>query len=98
MFVNGRNLGRKAMEENGHLEWKVPYEKGSIKAIAYSRGQKILSEERVTADYPSAVNLTSNKEVLSGKNKPVILEIKIVRIDVRSTHSIGNDLSVKFGQ
>jgi beta-galactosidase len=37
LLLNGRSLGRKAMPENGHLAWQVPYAPGTLEARGYAR-------------------------------------------------------------
>lgn len=46
LIVNGRKLGRKAMPENGHLEWEAEYKPGYVRAIGYKDGRKVM-EERI---------------------------------------------------
>ena len=42
LIVNGKKLERKAMPENGHLEWTTEYQPGWIKAIGYRDGKKVM--------------------------------------------------------
>jgi beta-galactosidase len=37
LLLNGRSLGRKAMAENGHLVWQVPYAPGTLEARGLTR-------------------------------------------------------------
>ncbi len=46
LLLNGRSLGKKEMPRNGHLEWKVPYQPGTLEARGY-RGGKIVETTRV---------------------------------------------------
>ena len=46
LTVNGKNLGRKKMPVNGHLEWETVYKPGYIKAVGYKNGRKVM-EERI---------------------------------------------------
>ena len=65
--LNGRSLGKKQMEFNGHLAWGVPFEPGTIKAVAYKNDEKVKEVERVTAGMPTSVKLTSNINQLHNK-------------------------------
>ena len=42
MVVNGVKMERKAMPENGHLEWTAEYQPGYVKAIGYRDGKKVM--------------------------------------------------------
>ena len=46
LTVNGKNLGRKKMPVNGHLEWETVYKPGYVKAVGYKNGRKVM-EERI---------------------------------------------------
>ena len=36
---------KKKVDDDIHLSWKVPFEEGTVKAVAYKNGNKILEEE-----------------------------------------------------
>ncbi len=55
LSVNGRNLGRKKMPRNGHLEWTAVYKPGKVKAVGYRNGKKICEETVYTAGAPGAI-------------------------------------------
>ena len=46
LSVNGRRLGRKAMPQDGHLEWEAVYKLGNVTATGYTGG-KIVAKSRV---------------------------------------------------
>ncbi|MDD5910554.1 MAG: glycoside hydrolase family 2 TIM barrel-domain containing protein [Bacteroidales bacterium] len=46
LSVNGRRLGRKAMPQDGHLEWEAVYKPGNVTATGYTGG-KIVAKSRV---------------------------------------------------
>jgi beta-galactosidase len=50
LTVNGKNLGRKKMPVNGHLEWEAVYKPGYVKAVGYKDGRKVMEERVETAD------------------------------------------------
>ena len=49
LTVNGKNLGRKKMPVNGHLEWDAVYKPGYVKAVGYRNGRKVMEERIETA-------------------------------------------------
>lgn len=44
LVVNGRRLGRKSMPYGGYLSWDTVYKPGSVKAIGYKNGRRVLTE------------------------------------------------------
>lgn len=62
LFLNKKSLGKKKMELNSHLEWKVKYEAGTLEAIGYKNGKKVLTETQKTTGNPEAVKLSLDKE------------------------------------
>ncbi|MEJ2629381.1 MAG: DUF4982 domain-containing protein, partial [bacterium] len=79
LFLNGESLGRKAMEPNGHLEWKVMYEPGNLSARGYKNGQEIVTVNNETSGPAATISLSSNRTEIraDGKDAAVInLQLK----------------------
>lgn len=53
--VNGKRLGRKQMPRDGHLSWEAVYQPGSVVAIGYKGGRKVLTERLETTGAPAAI-------------------------------------------
>ena len=49
LIVNGKNLGRKAMPRNGHLEWEAVYRPGKVEARGYKNGKRVMTSAVETA-------------------------------------------------
>ncbi|PBJ16100.1 beta-galactosidase GalA [Flavobacterium sp. ACN6] len=76
LFLNKKSLGKKKMEQNGHLEWKVNYAPGTLEAIGYKNGKKVLTEVQKTTGKALNVKLSLDKEnVLKGNVSVVTVEI-----------------------
>lgn len=86
LFLNGKSLGRKPMPRGGHLSWDAVYRPGTLKAVGYRNGKKILTKEVHTSGEPAAVALSADRtainadgtdlavvtvEVLDSKGRPV---------------------------
>ncbi|MFV0346472.1 MAG: beta-galactosidase GalA [Bacteroidales bacterium] len=71
LSLNGKKLGRKKVEKLGHVSWKVAYKKGTLKAVGYKDGTKILESERITAGKPASIKLSASKSLLKADNKDV---------------------------
>jgi len=72
LFLNKKSLGKKKMEQNGHLEWKVKYEAGTLEAIGYKNGKKILTEVQKTTANSEKIKLSVDKENLPNSNVVVV--------------------------
>lgn len=48
LFLNGRSLGRQAIEKYGHGEWEVAYEPGELRVDAFREGKLMCSDTQVT--------------------------------------------------
>ena len=44
LTVNGKNLGRKQMSRDGHLQWAATYRPGYVKAVGYKDGRRVLTQ------------------------------------------------------
>lgn len=76
LFLNKKSLGKKKMEQNGHLEWKVNYTPGTLEAIGYKNGKKILTDVQKTTGKPENIKLSLDKEnVLKGNVSVVTVEV-----------------------
>lgn len=72
LFLNGKSLGKKDMPRNGHLEWIVQYEPGTLQAVAYKNGKKLTAKEETTGD-PYQVVLTPSKTRLSANGEDAVV-------------------------
>lgn len=61
LFVNGKSLGKKKMEKNGHLAWRAIYKPGRVKAVGYKNGRRIMTETIETTG--EAVSLKTEESV-----------------------------------
>lgn len=69
LFLNGKSLGRKSKDEKNnpyHIMWRVPYEPGTIEAVAYDRNNNIVTKSsRTTASSPKNIILTSDRDIIN---------------------------------
>ncbi|WP_428229298.1 beta-galactosidase GalA [Flavobacterium sp.] len=72
LFLNKKSLGKKKMEQYGHLEWKVKYAPGTLEAIGYKNGKKILTDVQKTTGNPANIKLSVDPENLANANVAVI--------------------------
>jgi beta-galactosidase len=77
LFLNGRSLGRKPMPRNSHLEWAVPYEPGTLSAIAYKKSRKLTASVETTGA-PREIVVTPYKTTMQADGS----EVAVVNISV----------------
>lgn len=78
LFLNKKSLGKKNMLLNGHLEWKVPYQKGTIKAVSYRNGKKEQETERKTTGSPRQVRMSADKTEFLHKNDVAMITVDVL--------------------
>lgn len=75
LFLNKKSLGKKKMEQNSHLEWKVNYAPGTLEAVGYKNGKKVLSDVQKTTGRAENIKLSLDKEnVLKGNVSVLTVE------------------------
>jgi beta-galactosidase len=85
LFLNKKSLGKKAMKKNGHLEWLVKYIPGTLEAIGYKNGKKIITDKIQTTNAAATINLTADKNAISA-NKEDIAMITVDALDKNNLH------------
>ncbi len=66
LFLNGRSLGAKTCDPDGApSKWQVPFEPGSLRAVASSDGKVVASHELRTAGTPARIELSADSARLS---------------------------------
>ena len=71
LFLNNKSLGKKDMQVNGHLEWKVKYEAGVLSARGFKGDKEIISDKVETANDPLAIKLTADRTVINADGEDV---------------------------
>ncbi|MBQ7171782.1 MAG: DUF4982 domain-containing protein [Clostridia bacterium] len=62
LVLNGRSLGRQTPERFESAVWSVPFEPGTLEAVAYREGKEVLRERRETAGEPYRLVLRQETE------------------------------------
>jgi beta-galactosidase len=55
LFLNGKSLGAQDMPRNEHLDWKVPYQPGTLLAVGTDAGIEAARDQVETTDAPAQV-------------------------------------------
>lgn len=78
LFLNGKSLGTKTMKRDSHLEWDVPYRKGTLSAVGYRNGRK-LTEKVETTGAPYRVKLLPSKTTVTADGRDaVVINVSVV--------------------
>lgn len=79
LFLNGESLGRKAKPVDVfHVMWRVPYTKGTLKAVSYKDGKEVLTKEVKTTSQPASIRLTADRQTIKADGK----DLSFVTIEV----------------
>ena len=70
LYLNGQSLGKRSKNEDKfHVSWRVPFAKGTLKAISRKNGKEVLSREIKTADKPVSIRLTADRKTITADGK-----------------------------
>ena len=70
LFLNGKSLGTKKKEgEDLHVCWRLPFEAGTLKAVARKNGKETGTKEIKTAGVPVQIRLTADREKIGADGK-----------------------------
>jgi beta-galactosidase len=61
LFLNEQSLGSRERLHLGHMEWKVSYQPGTLRAIASTEGKIVAQQEYKTAGTPAAIRLSADR-------------------------------------
>lgn len=80
LFLNGKSLGRKTKIDTAfHVMWRVPYEKGELKAVSYKNKKQVLTKVIRTAGAAHHLELSiENKTIDSRKNELAFISARVV--------------------
>jgi beta-galactosidase len=81
LFLNGKSLGKDKPGTKWNemqCEWLVPFEKGTLTAVAYNKGKEIVRTSQITAATPASLNLSiDNKYINTNKDNIAIITTAI---------------------
>ena len=79
LFLNGKSLGKKNMEKNSHLVWKVKYKPGRLEAAGYKGNKPVARQVVETTESPVQIKLQADKTRLRNDRQDVsIVNITVV--------------------
>jgi len=79
LLLNGKSLGRKKVEENSHVEWKVPYVPGVLEAVPQGGKEGLLLPIKVeTTGAPMRLRVRPDRQKIAADGE----DVSIVTVDV----------------
>ncbi|HVU25648.1 MAG TPA: beta-galactosidase GalA [Opitutus sp.] len=95
LFLNGRSLGKQAMQPQSELKWKVPYAPGTLAAKGYTGGKLVAETQVVTTGAPAAVQLAPDRATIDADGEDVaVVTVSVVDADGRVVPTAGNPVSL----
>lgn len=71
LFLNGKSQGRRRLEPNGHLEWTVAYQPGSLLAEGYVDGEVVCTALVDTTGPAHELDLTPDRSPIAADGEDV---------------------------
>jgi beta-galactosidase len=99
LFLNGKSLGRKRVEQNSHLEWKVPYAPGVIEAFGSTGGERVnfASSRRETTSAPARLKLRADRQQIGADGEDLsVVTVEVVDEKDRSVPTASNLVNFKL--
>jgi len=74
LYQNDECLGAQHADDYGArpIEWYVPYESGTLRAVAKEDGEVVAEHELATAGEPAALELTADRETLAADGRDLV--------------------------
>jgi len=96
LYLNGKSLGVKRKEgEDLHVQWRVPFEPGVLKAVSRVRGKTILEAEVHTAGAPARLQLMADRPVIHADGSDLsYVSIRIVDADGNPVPDADTELTI----
>lgn len=92
LFLNGKSLGKKVMPRNGHLQWKVNYQPGTLQAIAHKKGKELMTKVETTKKADQIV-LTPDNEIVKADGKDgTVVNVSFLDIEYKEVPDANNSI------
>ncbi len=99
VFLNGKSLGNKKMSDfkNRAITWEIPFEKGTLKAVARNKGVETASFELKTTGSPVKIAATCNEESLRADRKDIShVFVKLCDESGNLVYNAGNEITCEI--
>jgi len=98
LFLNGKSLGKKTTDRSTKYmaSWKVPYQKGELKAVGYDSKNKIINTAQLTtASTAETIKLTADRSTIKANNQDLSY-VTVELLDAKGNWNPTAENLVKF--
>ncbi len=96
LFLNGVSQGRKVLEKNSYLTWKVIYAAGTLEAFGYDQsGKQALHTGIKTTGAPAAIRLEAERNEMQADGADII-PVSVIIVDAEGREVPTADDLVEF--
>jgi beta-galactosidase len=84
LFVNNTSMGVRKLADfpNNTIKWRIPYSRGTIRAVAYNGSAEAASDKLTTAGEPVSLRLKADRTVLDADGQDLsYVEIEMIDAD-----------------
>ncbi|MFZ0761002.1 MAG: beta-galactosidase GalA [Candidatus Sulfotelmatobacter sp.] len=97
LFLNGASLGKRKVERNSHVEWKVKYAPGVLEARGSKAGKLVLTDRRETTGAATKIVLLPDRNKIAGDGEDVAVTVaQVVDAQGRVVPVAMNGISFKI--
>jgi beta-galactosidase len=94
LLLNDKSLGKHTMTVNGHLEWNVKYEQGTLLAKGFKGGKQIIADKVETTSEPVSIELIPDRSTLIADGQ----DVSVITVQVNDVKRLlmpvaGNEIS-----
>ena len=97
LFFNDQSLGAKSNKGQMNLSWDVPYEPGTLKAIAKTNGEIVAEDIVKTASEPAQIEVIADKTAINSDGESCVhLEVNVLDKDGNFVPNASNLIEFKI--
>jgi beta-galactosidase len=97
LLLNGRGLGRKRVEPLTHLQWRVPYEPGTLLARGFKAGRPAAEDQVQTTGPAAQLRLTGNRTSLAGDGEDAaVVQVAVLDAQGRLVPTADNHVTFEI--
>ncbi|HEY5592682.1 MAG TPA: beta-galactosidase GalA [Paludibacter sp.] len=94
LILNKKSLGKKTMEKNGHLEWDVTYQPGTIHAKGFVKGRLTVTELVETTGATAKIALSADRLQLHADGEDVaVITVQLNDLKSRLVPTANNEIA-----
>ena len=77
LILNGESLGERELDKTGHIDWKVEYAPGTLKAIGKNNGKAVCEQTAVTSGAPAEIRLETDRKLIRNGEDAIVIRAAV---------------------